>query len=525
MNVDGIRSYVVWSCLGSILARFRFPRARAARTLEHSRPRRRHPASETAARCPSARKSRGSVRADRGGFGLSLPVMLLVAAAVLGVASGCRPPQSPAGAVHNDAHPQEDPHAHGGGHAHGAGEADELQLSSEARESIGLLTGPVSLQPYSRTIDVPGIVVERPGRTVRHVPAPLAGVVKQIYRTEGEMIRPGEPLFELHLMHEELVEAQGEFLRLFEEQQVAESEVHRLEAVASAGVVAGRKLIERQNEYKRVTAQLNAYRQRLLLHGLSDSDLERIESQRLLVHGVTVRAPPGHDPESPDGTQPAAERAAAGELQLRRLNVEVGQHVMAGESLCELVDYSDLYIEGQAFGPDMPYLQEVLRTGRTVDAEIGSGLGRQETVDNLKIAYIDNAVDPMTRLHAFYIDLPNQAIDAVGESDRFVHWRFRPGQRAKILVPVAAPTELIVLPADAVVQDGLESYVFVQNGELFQRRAVRVQRREVSRNQVAVAPGTLFPGTIIAMNSADLLNLELKNRAGGGADPHAGHSH
>jgi cobalt-zinc-cadmium efflux system membrane fusion protein len=37
--------------------------------------------------------------------------------------------------------------------------------------------------------------------------------------------------------------------------------------------------------------------------------------------------------------------------------------------------------------------------------------------------------------------------------------------------------------------------------------------------------GTLFPGDRVAMSAAQQLHLALKNKAGGGIDPHAGHNH
>jgi hypothetical protein len=42
---------------------------------------------------------------------------------------------------------------------------------------------------------------------------------------------------------------------------------------------------------------------------------------------------------------------------------------------------------------------------------------------------------------------------------------------------------------------------------------------------VVANDGTLFPGDRVAMSAAQQLQLALKNKSGGGIDPHAGHSH
>ena len=37
--------------------------------------------------------------------------------------------------------------------------------------------------------------------------------------------------------------------------------------------------------------------------------------------------------------------------------------------------------------------------------------------------------------------------------------------------------------------------------------------------------GSLFPGDKIALTGAHQMQIALKNKSGGGVDPHAGHSH
>jgi hypothetical protein len=81
-----------------------------------------------------------------------------------------------------------------------------------------------------------------------------------------------------------------------------------------------------------------------------------------------------------------------------------------------------------------------------------------------------------------------------------------------------------VLPTEAVVDDGAESYVYRQNGKAFERVPVHVEMRD-DRYAVLGSAGELFPGDVIAGKGAYQIHLALKNAAGGGADPHAGHSH
>jgi membrane fusion protein, heavy metal efflux system len=74
------------------------------------------------------------------------------------------------------------------------------------------------------------------------------------------------------------------------------------------------------------------------------------------------------------------------------------------------------------------------------------------------------------------------------------------------------------------VEDGAEMYVFRQNGDHFDRTPVHVVYRD-HRGLVVANDGSLFPGDVIAAQGAYQMHLALKNKSGGGIDPHAGHSH
>ncbi|HEY1068892.1 MAG TPA: hypothetical protein VGE52_22415, partial [Pirellulales bacterium] len=123
---------------------------------------------------------------------------------------------------------------HGSGEAgHSEHDANMLALSGAARKNVGVKLMTLRLKPYERTITIPGLIVERPGRTRIDVPAPLAGVVTKIYRVVGEAIEPGEPLFDLRLRDDDLVSAQAEYLLTVEQLAVVDKELARLASVGT----------------------------------------------------------------------------------------------------------------------------------------------------------------------------------------------------------------------------------------------------------------------------------------------------
>ena len=426
-----------------------------------------------------------------------------------------------------EAHDDGDHDEHGDEHAHAAkkqydhkhDDAAAIKLSKQAQGNIGLRLARIELRPFERTITVPGMVVERPGWSVLEVTAPMTGVVTRIYPFQGEAVQPGQPLFDVRLTHEDLLQVQTEFLRTIEELDVIGREVARLERVSADGVIAGKTLLERKYEQQKQQAALRAQRQALLLHGLSSEQVDKIVATRTLLQSLTICAPAREEPIS--GGDPARH------LQVQQLKVVQGKHVNAGDTLCTLVDHHELYVEGSAFEQDIQAINEAASAGRKVAAVFGSKSTRdEETVPGLHILYLDDKVEEQSRAFHFYVTLPNRVARQAKTPDgrRFVYWQFKPGQRTQIRIPVERWTDRIVLPVEAVAQDGAETYVFEFNDDHFDRRPVHVEYRD--QDWVVIAnDGDLRLGATVAVSAAHQIQLALKNKSGGGVDPHAGHNH
>lgn len=419
--------------------------------------------------------------------------------------------------THSDG--DEDEHADMGkadsNHVHD--ETAAIKLSKQARGNIGLRTARVELKPFERTITVPGIVVERPGWSVLEVTAPMTGVVTRTYPIQGEAVEPDQPLFEVRLTHEDLLQVQTEFLRTLEELDVTGREVARLEKVTADGAIAGKTLLERKYEQQKQEAALRAQRQALLLHGLSPDQVDKIVASRTLLQSLTIRAP----------LREAAGTSETHPLQVQQLRVSQGKYVNAGDTLCTLVDYGELYIEGRAFEQDIRAINQAAASGAKVAAVLGSKSNAdEETLQGLGILYLSDKVDSQSRAFHFYVQLPNRVLreDKTRGGSRFVYWQFKPGQRTQLRVPVEQWKDRIVLPVEAVAQEGAEAYVFEANDDHFDRRPVHVEYRD--QEWVVIAnDGALKVGTTVAASAAHQVQLALKAKSGGGVDPHAGHNH
>ena len=444
-------------------------------------------------------------------------------------------------AAQNDA----DPHA---GHDHGAhaghDEATSLELSQQALRNVGLTADqirPIKLETFRKSITVPAVVVERPGRTRVQVATPMTGVITHVHAVQGEAVEPGTLLFKIRLTHEDLVQTQTDFVKTLGELDVEEKEITRLTSITSTGAVAGKVLLERQYARDKLTALLRAQREALRLHGLSDEQVNQIARERRLLRELQIVAPSidDHGDEelklsrvptrpvsySPQANGQQAKKQHSSPLILQQLDVHKGQAVMAGATLCILVDYDELFIEGLAFEQDISQLRQASEQSWTVDAIFEQPGAGSRVVEGLEIAYLANQVDTDSRTLHFYVLLPNEVTkDRRADGNRFVEWRYLPGQRLRLRVPVEQWPEQIVLPVNAVAREGAEYFIFQQNGDHFDRVPVHVKYKD-QYSAVIENDGSLFPGDVVARRGAHQMQMALKNKAGGGVDPHAGHNH
>lgn len=408
------------------------------------------------------------------------------------------------------------------GHNHehaGHEEGDSLELSNQARSNIGLKLATIELRPFEKTITVPGIITEKPGRTIVEVTAPMTGVVTQIAALQGEAVEPGQLLAEMRLTHEELVQAQGDLLRTAESLDVTNREITRVERLTRDGAIAGKTLIDLNYEKQKAEAILRAQSQTLVLHGLSEEQVADILETRKLLQKLSIAVPTDMASDVSQGVQQS--------LQVQELRVERGQHVTAGDVLFVLADHQELFIEGRAFEQDVQAVSNAVAQNWKVSASLENKSGQSEgAVTDLSVAFMANKVDPESRAFRFYVTLPNRILRETKAADgrKYLDWEFKPGQRVQIRVPVEQWKDRIVLPIDAVAYEGNEAFVFQANGDHFDRRPVHVEYRDQAWAVIAI-DGSIFPGDIVAESGAFQLQTALKSKAGGGIDPHAGHNH
>ena len=443
------------------------------------------------------------------------------------------------------AHPS---HATGGTLSH-------VSLTAQARRNLALEIGEVKLQDYWRTVSIPGVVAEEPGHCERRISTTVNGIVLKVHALQGQTVKAGDPLFDIQPTSDLLTNAQAALLKTLQEIELVEAALLRLSPQLATGTLPKNLVLEKEAEKKRLESSRLIQMQELLVRGLGPDQIQKIVETRTLIRQFTVRVPKTDSgPEKTDGhrSPEAAAREDATHLlpvslqtgapstphlkdhehnhdslySVESLNVSLGKLVQPGEELCQLASHTVLLIEGQAFERESALVTRALEQAWPISVIFETGEMQTLIRTDLRILYVDNSIDEVHRTLKFYVPLANEVVrDNPGANGLMYRtWRFKPGQKVRLLLPVEHLKERIVLPADALVKEGPDAYVFRQNGNLMEEVPVTVEHLD-PREVVLKNDGSLFEGDEVARNQAYQLHLALKKAEGGGADPHAGHDH
>ncbi|MDM4015178.1 efflux RND transporter periplasmic adaptor subunit [Roseiconus lacunae] len=409
-------------------------------------------------------------------------------------------------------------------------ELEILELGSQARKNLNLVAKSARPADYWRTITIPGVVQDRPGVSDRGVTSPAIGAISQIHVYPGDTVRPGERLVTIQLFSEYLQSTQTQLFKASEEITLLQRETDRLSSVASTGGISKSRIIELNNEVRRQETLIKASKQELLNRGLAPAQVEQI-TRGSFVSSIEVVAPPPRTIalEQRPATQPTVSQASfvlddqsadSIAYEVQQLSVELGQTVQAGQLIAELSNHQHLYVVGHAFKREAGWLERAAQEGRPVEIEFADDSAEVwPPVDQqFQIRHLSNTIDAESRTFDFYVPLDNQSRSYEKAGETFLVWRFRPGQRTRIQVPVEKLENVFILPSEAVAHEGPETFVYRQNGDLFNQIAVHVLHED-RRHVVIANDGSITPGTFLAQNAGASLRRVLKSQSASGEQP------
>ena len=416
-----------------------------------------------------------------------------------------------------------------------------FEVSIAAQKTYGLVVGKASLGSFTQYIDVPAFIRERPTVSNLQASSRMQGIVRRIFVQVGQSVREGDPLVELELTGDELAAAQSVLLDSVQQLQILDDEITRLEVATEEGGIVRRSLIQKQYEQRRMKSVIEAKRQELLIRGLSVENVDGIIKDQKLVRAIVIHVPTGIRPAN-DGTTTELPSDVDGRVQLlsketspatgewvysiEAMNVSPGTVVNTGDAVCDLAYHETLLVEGQAYERDLPLLTMLINERRAVTVQLGDS-DTPELIHDLQILFMDNHVDNDTQTYRFYVEVPNTVLteNILSAGPRFRTWRFKPGQRGLVRLPQKEWSDRLVVPAEAVAEDGVDHVIFQQvavhdhfHGDVpphseFRKIVVKVDYKD-QHNVVVDAEGQLKSRHNIATNNADMLTRAMNDGEG-----------
>lgn len=346
--------------------------------------------------------------------------------------------------------------AHGGeAHDHGEPQAalatgkgtGDTELTKPAQLFLGVRTVPATRQPIAERLWVYGHVTPRNDASAA-VPAPVAGrVLSGAIPAQGDRVKRGDVLFVI-------------------EQTPGAADAGQLRAEALRARAARAQAEAREAHWRREVARLTS-----LTNVVPAIERQRAELELQL---ATQAAQQARAEQGLFGNKDLVRTPVLAPIDgvVARVDLRAGEAIAAGATAVLLVEPSRLWVEADIFEADLPRV-------------------KPGAAASLKVAGLD-ALTPATLWRgAQQIDPATRAARVIFEVDNPTG-ALLPGMFAQLGVELGGRSEQIVIPDDALIEEGGRRFVYVRRGpELFARREIILGPRDGERVAVSagVAPG------------------------------------
>lgn len=338
-------------------------------------------------------------------------------------------------------------------------EMGQIILSRDAREALDVQTAEVESRPVTESV-LAYAALTAPWQNHAFASSRVAGRVVELHAQPGQTVAAGQVLAEVESV--ELESLQLELLNAQNDARLSEKIVTDLDKSVRAGAVAGQSLLDAQAKHRQNQNALAVAKAKWAGLGLPGPDLDALlRAGKSQPRTFPVRTPVR-------GTVVHADLA-------------VGKVVEPLEHLFEVVDLSAVWVRIDVLEQDL----HRVGVGQQAEVRLTAYPGEVFPAE-VKVKGV--SLDPRTHLNAVWAELPNPP----GGDPRLL-----PGMSGEARLLLPGPAAATAVPAGAVVREGAEHYVLVEeagatDGSEYRRRVVAVGRQ--SGGWVEVRSGGLFPG-------------------------------
>lgn len=339
-----------------------------------------------------------------------------------------------------------------------------ILLSRESRDALDVRSAEIDTTPLPETV-LAYVTLVAPWAKHAYVSPRLPGRITRVAVRPGQSVTRGEVIAELASV--ELDNLQREVARLQTEINLARKVVAGLKA--SGGAVALSAVIDAENAALQLESAVTVNRAKWLGLGLDGSLFEQVvQSGKPALAAFPVTSPI-------DGA-------------VLHIDLTPGKVVDVGEHVAEVIDTTAVHARLGVLEADMARVTPGLEATIRLTALPGEAF-------RATVAGVDSALDPVTNQNAVWAVLENPAGAA----------KFLPGMSGQAVIALPGPAEARVIPAAALIDDGLAQYVLVEEAKAdqqseYRRRNVVVIRRQGDR--IEIRSPDLFPGDRVVVQGA-----------------------
>lgn len=402
--------------------------------------------------------------------------------------------------------------------ASGAGESleselDAYKLQGDTIHSRDDALGPAGIQiakVEARDVPMTLTLTAKSGfnmETVTHVSALFGGRVTNIEVGLGDTVKgPGEPGGPTKLCvieSNDLAQAKANWLQALIQVKIDELALKRAKDLFVANVLAEKFLIDAESQLLKDQSAEEAARQQLLIFGLNDNEIDDIRKEAI-TEAENMKA----------GSPAAATRPQQSVEEIRRQRmgyvltsprsgviaekfIAGGENVVPQTNLFTVADTHTMWVWGDVYERDLPYVKvgQPMKVYFTSDPDHP----RQCTVN-----WISPVLDPNT--HSIKVRGLLDNSDGRLLSDMY----------GTMVVTVETGKHNIIVPADAVVRQDEDAWVFVQiaheeGSTVFKRTPVKLQPVDVgfgaSAGNASSVAGSAARTTGTQQNSPGLVRV------------------
>jgi cobalt-zinc-cadmium efflux system membrane fusion protein len=318
------------------------------------------------------------------------------------------------------------------------GPADVIEFTEEEQKAIEVETIKAAYMPLKSTLTAMGKVLEHPYRKAI-VSYPFPARIAQIHARIGDWVKQGQRL--VTLQSEEVGNAKSEFYKAQADYELARVNYERQKRLFDRGVGAQKDYLYAESDFKIAEANRNATEKKLHVLGFSEEEVKAIAETHQINPVITLYAP------------------IDGKITIN--NAVLGAMIDQGTEILTIMDPTILCIDAEIYEKDIAKIRDKQQVEVNVPAYPGDQF-------NAEICFIGDVLNEETRTITVRSEVKN------------ADYKLKPGMFADIKILLNHHDRSLVLPKEAILDDGDNSIVFIKKAGKYFPQVVELGAKEDS---------------------------------------------